>query len=103
MQVLGVDCKLLYHYANTPLRAVRKKFVDIYPDEFAKTDFARCAWTSQTTVISWASINDVSQHLGFDVDHRRWRLINFALLQKLKIIMYFIFDQGQSRHQEHFS
>jgi len=72
-KVLGVDCKLLYHYANTPLRAVRKKFVDIYPDEFTKTDFARCAWTSQTTVISWASINDVSQHLGFDVDHRRWR------------------------------
>ena len=83
MQVLGVDCKLLYHYANTPLRVVRTKFAEIYPEEFAKTDFARCAWTSQATVISWASINDVSQHLGFDVNHRRWRSINFALPQKV--------------------
>jgi hypothetical protein len=83
LQVLGVDCKLLYHYANTPLRVVRTKFAEIYPEEFAKTDFARCAWTSQATVISWASINDVSEQLGFDVNHRRWRSINFALPQKV--------------------
>ena len=61
---------------------MRTKFAEIYPDEFAKTDFTRCAWTSQATVISWASINDVSQQIGFDVNHRRWRSINFALLQK---------------------
>ena len=63
----------MYYYGNTPLRAVRKKFAELYPENFKPTDVTRCAWTSQVTVISWPSIHDVNQHLGFNVSHKRYR------------------------------
>ena len=53
------DLKLMYYYTDKPIRPVREKYTDIYPDNFKSTDFVMCNFNSHATVISWASIDDV--------------------------------------------
>lgn len=72
-ETLNIDCKFLYHHSDLPLRPVRQKFSEIYPENFTSTDITTCNWTSQATLISWASIKDVNQRLGRDVNHIRYR------------------------------
>ena len=67
------DLKLVYHYSSQPLRPVREKFTPIYPESFSAKDFVMCAFTSQATLITWASIDDVNTKLTEPKNHLRYR------------------------------
>jgi len=68
------DIRLVYHYSsNQPLRPVREKFAPIYPESFTAKDLVMCNFTSQATLITWASIDDVNARMSEPKNHLRYR------------------------------
>ena len=71
--LLEMDCQLLYHYSQEPLRTVRQKYAEVYPNSFKSNDITTCNFTSQLTMISWASLNDVNDRIGRPINYLRFR------------------------------
>ena len=72
-ELLGQKCKLMYYYEAKPLRPVRPKYAQLYPETFKSTDVTTCNFSSQATLISWASIDEINALFKTPFSHLRYR------------------------------
>ena len=66
--------RLAYHWSREPQRKPRTKYLKLYPETYLESDTPPCLGSvTSYTILTWPSINWLSQQLGESVNPDRFR------------------------------